>query len=145
MGAAGQNQIPITFGSGADGDPSSTVRDKAADDETKANLLRAMADANVIYDQDGSYSGASNTRLAGIDPSLQWQATAASTGPNVMSWKTASFPSSSFGVAALSNTGLCFLLVVTDETIVLYGWTFTVVNCTGTYALAAATAQAWDY
>lgn len=92
----------------------------------------------------GPTSGASDSRLAGIDPSLQWQATA-STGPNVMSWKTGSFPSSSFGVAALSNTGLCFVLKVTDETTVLYGWTFTVANCTGSYALANATAIAWDY
>ena len=45
----------------------------------------------------------------------------------------------------MSNTGLCFFARVTDDSTVLYGWTFTEANCTGTYALINASEVAWDY
>jgi hypothetical protein len=152
MGAVGQNQIPLTFGPGADGDPSSTVRDKAADDETKANIEQALADANVLYGQDGSYGGITNDRLSGFDPSFVWQSPA-STGPDVMSWAEGNSlfggANQEFGVAALSDTGICFFLREVKDfpggDIVLYGHTWTAANCTGVYARANATAIGWDY
>jgi dipeptidyl aminopeptidase/acylaminoacyl peptidase len=151
MGPLGQNQIPLTFGPGADGDPSSTVRDKAADDQTKDNLEQAIADANVIYAQDGSYAGATNERLSGIDSSLVWQ-TSTSTGPDVMSWSEGlgfNGPNQAFAVAAQSPSGPCFLIKDIKDwpggEVLLYGYTFTPANCTGIYARANASAIGWGY
>jgi hypothetical protein len=53
-----------------------------------------------------------------------------------------------FGVEALSNTGICFFLREVKDfpggDIVLYGYTWTVANCTGTFARANASTIAWD-
>ena len=148
---AGQ-ETQLTFGPGADGDPSWTFRDRAADDQTKANLEQALADATQIYDEDGSYAGVTSDRLAGIDPSLTWQTTS-STGPNVMSWAAGNslFGGSyqEFGVAALTPSGLCFIVRDTKNwpggELVLYGYTFTPANCTGTYARANASGEGWGF
>jgi hypothetical protein len=148
---AGGSPTQLTFGPGADGDPSGTFRNKAADDQTKANLEQALADAGVIYGQDGSYAGATTERLSGIDPSLVWQASA-STGPNVISWADGlgfNGPNQAFAVAAVSPGGVCFYTKDIKDwpggEQIFYGYTFTMANCTGTYALLNATTLGWGY
>jgi hypothetical protein len=141
----------LTFGPGGDGDPSGTFRDKAADDQMKANLEQALADASVIYGQDGSFGGVTNARLAGVDSSLIWQ-TGASSGPDVMSWAVGlgfNGPNQAFAVAAVSPGGVCLYTKDIKDwpggERILYGYTFTAANCTGTYALANANAFDWGF
>jgi hypothetical protein len=147
----GDSPTKLTFGPRGDGDPAGTFRDKAADDQTKANLEQAIADANQIYDEDSSYAGVTSDRLATVDPSLTWL-TGASTGPNVMSWKEGfGFYGSdqAVGFAALTPSGLCFLIKDTNDWPptghVSYGFSSTPANCTGTYARLNALVDDWAF
>ena len=139
MDSGGQNQSQVTAGPG-DKDPSFADRDTAALDPAQANLERAIGDGDVVYGQDGSFGNASYFRLAQIDPLLQWQGTA-STGPDVMSRAIGGAASQSFGIAAFSTSGTCYLIADQESGghLVTYGSTPVAANCTGTYALIFAT------
>jgi len=142
MSSDGSNQAPLATGSITDDTNPQwmplTSGQRAYDGQAQNNLLRALNDANTFWASDGSYANATAANLASLDPGFVWQSLS-STGPADMSVAVDGPSDDTFGVAAISNSGECFVLRVVGGTAVGYGMTPTVVNCSGSYADNQAT------
>lgn len=117
------------------------ARNRARDSVAKSSLRTALSAANVLYQDNQNYTGATSTAMATAEGSLSFldgnTATNDSTGPKVVSNY---YASGSWAGATLSDSGTCFLIKVTSAGAVTYGTTSTTTNCDGTYANTNASA-----
>ena len=114
------------------------ARNRANDRAAQSSLRNALTAAKTIYTDSQNYTEANQTKLLEVEPSLSYQ-TAASDD-----YKTVSVSAtiSTWGGAALSKTGTCF--VIRDLSGAGGGTQYgTDSACTGAAALTAATASKW--
>jgi type IV pilus assembly protein PilA len=127
------------------------ARQRADARAAQSGARNALIAAKISYTDLDSYDNVSGATLSSIEPSLTYQP-GASSGPSVVSWATANNGAATHqevGLAALANTGVCYLLRDvqniggTDPSGTTYGSTTTIANCTGTYALSNASVNSW--
>ena len=95
-------------------------------------LTVAQAAAGRAFTADGSFNGADHTRMAAVEPSLQWIAAGdQATGLNEVSVAT---QDGDWGAAVEARPGACFYLHLTSEGGTFYG---VGTSCTGQEALQA--------
>ena len=117
------------------------ARTRAQDKVAQTSLRNSLSDAKVIYTDNNSYSGATNVGMAAAEPALSFvEDPALSAGPRSMSVKESA---TTWGSAALSDSGTCFYIYDPGNAAVLYGH----VNnggatCKGSNAAADATSSA---
>ncbi len=86
------------------------ARERAQNRAAQSSLRNALVAAKTAYTDDGDYSGATNSDLGAIEPSLSYtNATTASTGPNVVSVEVSS-SDTVWAAAALSDSGTCYYI-----------------------------------
>ncbi len=127
------------------------ARQRADARAAQSGARNALIAAKISYTDVDSYTNVSTATLGSIEPSLTY-VTGVSTGPAVVSWASGNNGATTpqeVGLAALANSGTCFLLRDvqniggTDPSGTTYGSTTTVANCTGTYAMSNASANSW--
>jgi hypothetical protein len=95
-------------------------------------LTVAQAAAGRAFTADGSFNGADHTRMAAVEPSLQWIAAGdQATGLNEVSVAT---QDGNWGAAVEARPGACFYLHLTSDGGTFYG---VGTSCTGQEALQA--------
>ena len=120
------------------------ARERAQNRAAQSSLRNALVAAKTAYTDDGDYSGATNSDLDAIEPSLSYAAAGtASTGPNNVSVSVTddgTAVDAVWSAAALSDSGDCFWIMDTATGPgTEYG---SGAACTGTAALGANLA-AW--
>ena len=114
------------------------ARNRANDRAAQSSLRNGLTAAKTIYTDSQDYTAANDTKLKEVEPSLTFQ-TAASTDYKIVSVGSTT---STWGGAALSKTGTCFL--IKDSSGAGGGTTYgTNATCTGDQALTSATADKW--
>jgi len=122
----------------------------------QSGARNALIAAKISYTDVDSYNNLTPvatgiTTLNGIEPSLTYRG-GASTGPTIVSFAVAQNGAATqqeVGLAALSNSGVCYLLRDVeniggaDPSGTSFGSTTTVANCTGTFAMSNANATGW--
>ena len=120
------------------------ARQRAQDKAAQSGVRNALAAVKTIFTDNDDYSGVTATSLTATEPSLTYLQTD-STAAGVVSWavSTTTTPSDTIGLAALSASGKCFLLVDNANT----GTTLkkntsgtAATNCAGSDAATAPTA-----
>jgi hypothetical protein len=82
--------------------------DTAGDAQAQANLRAALSAATTAFMDGGSFTSASASELAVMEPSLQYlDGSRPSTGPSVVSVEATA---QAWGGAVLSSSGTCFYL-----------------------------------
>lgn len=134
------------------------ARNRAQNRAAQVNLRNTVINARTAYTDNVSFSGATDTGLAVLDPSLKYvpAATQSALGNNysvsVSMGAINGVANQQFAAARMSATGTCY--TVND---VLgtggsgagnaygtwYGTTTTAANCTGTWALTNSLLTAW--
>ena len=116
------------------------ARTRAQDGVAKASLRNALTAANVLYTDTQSYDGADATAMADAEGSLTYVASpTASTAPKQLSVLAAT---DAWSAAALSESGVCFLITTTSAGAVSYGSADSGA-CTGARASSDASAANW--
>jgi len=134
------------------------ARNRAQNRASQVNLRNTVVAARTAYTDNVTFSGATTTGLATIDPSLSYIAagTASAAGNNygvsVTTGAVNGVADQEFGAARMSATGTCYTI---DDVLAVggsgvgntfgtwYGTTTTAANCTGTWALANSTLTVW--
>jgi len=116
------------------------ARNRANDRAAQSSLRNGLTSAKTIFTDGQDYTQATATALGSNEPSLTFQ-TGASNGFKVVSVDSTT---GTFGAAALSKSGTCFLIKDASGTGggTTYGTTATATSCTGTFALAGTNASA---
>ena len=115
------------------------ARNRANDRAAQSSLRNALTSAKTIFTDSQDYRQADATTLRTNEPSLTFQ-TGASTDFKIVSVDSTN--AGTWGAAALSKSGTCFLIKDASGTGggTTYGTTATAASCTGTFALGAGNA-----
>jgi type IV pilus assembly protein PilA len=134
------------------------ARNRAQNRAAQVNLRNTVINARTAYTDNVTFSGATTTGLATLDPSLTYVAsgTASAVANNyaisVAMGAVNANPNQEFAAARMSVTGTCYTIndvlgsggTGAGNTFgTWYGTTATAANCTGTWALANTTGTAW--
>ena len=134
------------------------ARNRAQNRAAQVNLRNTVVAARTAYTDNVTFSGATTTGLATLDPSLTYIAagTASAVGNNyavsVTTGPVNGAADQKFAAARMSVTGTCY--TVADVLAIggtgagntfgtWYGTTATAANCTATWALANSALTAW--
>ena len=133
------------------------ARKRSQDRAAQSNARSGFSNAKVVYTDTDSYidSATMLTKLNAAEPALQWS-NGVSGAANVVSVNVPGAATNGVaanqivGLAALSDSGTCFLLVDYEATPtnaggtagVHYGDTATAANCDGTHAISGITPTA---
>jgi type IV pilus assembly protein PilA len=93
------------------------ARQRAQDKAAQSGVRNALAAVKTIFTDNDDYSGVTATSLTATEPSLQYTQVD-STGAGLISWSvsTTTTASDTIGLAAMSASGKCFLLVDNSNT-----------------------------
>ena len=123
------------------------ARERANDRAAQSSLRNALTAAKTIFTDTQDYASASDTALAGVEPSLTFKAAAdASTTNKEVSVNAGTSPSTTWYGAAKSKSGKCFFIrdVTTGTGGTTYNTGDSAVTCDGTTAAGRTyTANGW--
>ncbi len=120
------------------------AKNKAA----SSNVRTGLSAIKTIVAEKQTYTGTNQAALQTAEPSLGWTATAsaASTGPQVVSWFV-STDGSGMGLAAMSKENVCFQVFDSTSTGTTYAKNTVATGSTcaaPTAALASTSTDAWN-
>jgi type IV pilus assembly protein PilA len=120
------------------------ARERSQNRGAQSSLRNGLTAAKTFYTDDGDYSGATDTALPDVEPSLSYVATG--TASDDKKEVSVSAAANEWAGAVMSDSGTCYLIrdvgsgsgsgLAAPGT--YYGETGTATNCTGTYAATDA-------